>query len=148
MAGDNSKDFLMPCQVFCNVSMPPKLIAPLLHHLLPLFKVRRPVVCPAIRITHRMRKLVLDVLNPDVENFVEDRAGHVTEFWVYAVGNRTPITTGFMQSHRARKGKQNEKSRSFQAAFARCEVLLDEELVDEKGIEPSASALRTRRSPS
>jgi hypothetical protein len=36
-------------------------------------------------------------------------------------------------SHRTPKGRRNAKSRSFQAAFARCEVLWDEELVDEKG---------------
>jgi hypothetical protein len=50
-----------------------QIIAPLLHHLLPLFKVCGPVVCPTVRIAHGMRELMLDVLGPDVEDFVDDR---------------------------------------------------------------------------
>ena len=56
-----------------------QIIAALLHHLLPLFKVRGPVECPSVRIVHGMRELVLDIPNPDVENFVKDRAGHCPE---------------------------------------------------------------------
>jgi hypothetical protein len=61
------KQHLRPC--FQSI----QIITPLLHHLLPLFKVRGPVVCSAVRIAHGMRKLVLNVLWPDVEDFVDDR---------------------------------------------------------------------------
>jgi hypothetical protein len=56
-----------------------KIIRPLLHHLASGRQMRGAVILVPIRIAHRVRKLVLDIVWPYIPNLVEDRARHRPE---------------------------------------------------------------------
>jgi hypothetical protein len=95
-------------QDLCSSFQLVQIIAPELHHLLPLIQVRRPVVCASVWIAHSMRKLVLDVLGPDVKHLVEDCTGHGPEavacHLVFAVPHAAQRSEDSIVAHRAKKG--------------------------------------------
>lgn len=53
-----------------------KVVRPFLHHTAPFGQVSGAVVGPPVGIAYRMGELVLDVIGPEPQYFIEDGSGH------------------------------------------------------------------------